>query len=83
MYNRINSHVFRRLPFNLCYVHRREPSLAECLRWRRFGGGWGMIGKFLSLPALNSREKKGRFIEVPVEWAGGGPIFSGACGPMR
>ena len=43
-----------------------------------------MVCKFLSLPALNSRAKKGRFIEpAPVEWAGGGPNFSGAYGPMR
>jgi hypothetical protein len=42
-----------------------------------------MIGKFLSLPVLNSRAKKGRLIEpVPEEWAGGGPGLSGACGRM-
>lgn len=45
------------------------------------GGGWEMIGKFLSLPALNSLAKA-RFMPAPVEWAGGGPNFSGAYGPI-
>ena len=41
-----------------------------------------MVGKLLSLPALNSRVKKRRPTEpAPVEWAGGGPSFS-AYGPM-
>lgn len=55
----------------------------ECRRWRRLEGGDWATGKFLSLPVLNSRAKKGRFIEpAPVEWEGGGPNFSGAYGPM-